>query len=66
MTMQLQAIFQSVFTRPFRIGDYMGDMPFGRRDIIGPDHPTTVPQRFRVDDGGRPNASDPATDEGQD
>jgi hypothetical protein len=42
MAMQLQAIFQSVLTRPFRIGDYMGDMPFGRRDIIGPDHPTSA------------------------
>jgi hypothetical protein len=64
MTMQLQVIFQSVFTRSFRIGDYMGDMPFGRRDIIGPDHPTSIPQRFRVDEG---RAKDPgsATDEGQ-
>jgi hypothetical protein len=53
MTMQLQAIFQSAFTRPFRIGDYMGDMPFGRRDIIGPEHPTTIPQRFRAE-GDRP------------
>jgi hypothetical protein len=26
-TMQLQGIFQSVFMPPFRIGDYMGDMP---------------------------------------
>jgi Domain of unknown function (DUF6602) len=66
MTMQLQAIFQSVFTRPFRIGDYMGDMPFGRRDIIGPEHPTTVPARFKVDGGGHPNAPRPATDEGHD
>jgi hypothetical protein len=66
MTMQLQAIFQSVFTRPFRIGDYMGDMPFGRRAVTGPDHPTTIPQRFRVDDAGRHNGSDAATDEGQD
>ncbi len=66
MTMQLQAIFQSVFTRPFRIGDYMGDMPFGRRDIIGPDHPTIIPERFRVADSGRPNASGPTTHEGQD
>jgi hypothetical protein len=47
ITMQLQAIFQSVFMPPFRIGDYMGDMPFGRRDIIGPEHPTIVPPRFR-------------------
>ena len=53
MTMQLQAIFQSAFTRPFRIGDYMGDMPFGRRDIIGPEHPTTIPQRCRAE-GDRP------------
>lgn len=53
MTMQLQAIFQSAFTRPFRNGDYMGDMPFGRRDIIGPEHPTTIPQRFRAE-GDRP------------
>jgi hypothetical protein len=47
ITMQLQAIFQSVFMPPFRIGDYMGDMPFGRRDIIGPEDPTIVPPRFR-------------------
>jgi hypothetical protein len=59
-TMQLQAIFQSVFTRPFRIGDYMGDMPFGRRDIIGPDHPISIPERFRIDESGA-NGPSPAT-----
>jgi hypothetical protein len=64
MTMHLQAIFQSVFTRPFRIGDYMGDMPFGLRDIIGPDHPTSIPQRFRVEEG-RADSPGSVTDEGQ-
>jgi hypothetical protein len=41
-------------------------MPFGRRDIIGPEHPTTVPARFKGDGGGHPNAPRPATDEGHD
>jgi hypothetical protein len=66
ITMQLQAIFQSVFMPPFRIGDYMGDMPFGRRDIIGPEAPTNIPHRFRPTEGGPPDAPGPATDEGQD
>jgi hypothetical protein len=43
MTMQLQGIFQSVFMRPFRIGDYMGDLPLGTGDIIGPASPTLMP-----------------------
>jgi hypothetical protein len=64
ITMQLQAIFQSVFMPLFRIGDYMGDMPFGRRDIIGPEHPTIVPPRFKVNDGDLPNAPSTATDKG--
>jgi len=66
MTMQLQGIFQSVFMPPFRIGDYMGEMPFGRRDIIGPEHPTIVPQRFKDDDDGQPSAPSLATEEGPD
>jgi hypothetical protein len=43
MAMQLQGIFQSVFMPPFRIGDYMGDMPIGLRDVIGPEHPASMP-----------------------
>ncbi|MVO90256.1 hypothetical protein GPA10_37280 [Streptomyces sp. p1417] len=43
MTMQLQGVFQSVFMRPFRIGDYMGDLPFGTGHIIGPENPTLMP-----------------------
>lgn len=43
IAMQMQAIFQSAFMPLFRIGDYMGNLPLGRRDIIGPEHPTTIP-----------------------
>ncbi|MGW4701109.1 hypothetical protein [Streptomyces sp. NPDC004285] len=43
MTMQLQAVLQSTLMRPFRIGDYMGNLPFGTGDIIGPEVATTAP-----------------------
>jgi hypothetical protein len=29
MTMQLQGLLQSAFMPPFRIGDYMGNLPLG-------------------------------------
>jgi hypothetical protein len=49
MTMQLQGIFQSAFMPLFRIGDYMGEMPVGLRDVIGPEHPDTIPPWLNVD-----------------
>jgi hypothetical protein len=65
VTMQLQGIFQSVFMPPFRIGDYMGDLPFGRRDVIGPEHPTTMPSWLKVDDSGDAKAPSSASGKGQ-
>jgi hypothetical protein len=66
MTMQLQALFQSAFMPPFRIGDYMGDMPFGRRDVIGPEHPTTMPPWRKVDERSHAKARDPDSEKDQD
>ncbi|MFI1814395.1 hypothetical protein ACH414_29050 [Streptomyces sp. NPDC020422] len=49
MTMQLQAVFQSTLRRPLRIGDYMGNLPFGTGDIIGPEVPATAPSWLERD-----------------
>jgi hypothetical protein len=51
ITMQLQGIFQSAFMPAFRIGDYMGDMPFGTSNTSGPDKPKKIPSWLNVAEG---------------
>jgi Domain of unknown function (DUF6602) len=66
MTMQLQGIFQSAFMPLFRIGDYMGDLPVGLRDVIGPEHPATMPPWLNVDDPGHAKDRASASEKGHD